>query len=701
MILIDSLTKRYSKNEIGLNNLSFDIPNKGLTIIVGESGSGKTTLLNLLSGLLKPTSGSIVVDGVDLTKLSDREIARYRGKNIGFIFQDYKLIERWTVGKNISYACELAGIKITKKEIEDICVSLELIDDSGKSLVNKKVANLSGGQKQRVAIARAIIKKPKILLCDEPTGALDKENSIQVVQKLRTISENIPVILVTHDESIINKNDYVVKLSKGEIFEIHNKPIIESRDEPKSFKAENKMNPFVVFKTAMNCLFSKKIMVAFSMILCGLSLFAFSLPLIGKSASRNYQNIQIDTLSSHKQQYAILSSDNILVSYDDDKYNYHYSGFSDQQVETIEQYNGFSYVGYDNGTRVYGLTVPRERYISSDDYKNAYEKKCLTTFANEIHFKDTSHIETIGYVKDERVTVENRFPSTANEFAITDFQADLLLEYGFTEWDSNTHEPSLNKTSFTSIDDLIGFEINGYTICGVVKSPASKEIFDTVGKKNGNETEIDKVANEYHFLNETVWIAAEGETRTGQTLVRLDKGASALKKLLNDLHFVDYDHLNTKHKHNVALATPYDESINLAIGVLDNKITRTVLMIVSGVFCAIVFILNLFTLSGIFALKKKELGVICCLGGSKSFNVCVCLIEALLIAIGSALVTFAASLIYVLSVNSQWNVMALMLMPLDALLVLGICLVLVLASSIHSLLKVSRSEIVDLVKEQE
>ena len=111
MILIDSLTKRYSKNEIGLNNLSFDIPNKGLTIIVGESGSGKTTLLNLLSGLLKPTSGSIVVDGVDLTKLSDREIARYRGKNIGFIFQDYKLIERWTVGKNISYACELAGIK--------------------------------------------------------------------------------------------------------------------------------------------------------------------------------------------------------------------------------------------------------------------------------------------------------------------------------------------------------------------------------------------------------------------------------------------------------------------------------------------------------------------------------------------------------------------------------------------------------------
>ena len=701
MIIVKSVNKTYSDQTKALIDINLEIPSTGLFFVLGKSGSGKTTLLNLLSALDKPDTGNIVVDDLNISELNEKQSALFRSNNVGFVFQQYNLIERWTVEKNISFALELAGKPIDKNKIKKVCSELGLLDDSGEPLVNKKVANLSGGQKQRVAIARAIIKKPKILLCDEPTGALDKENSIQVVQKLRTISENIPVILVTHDESIINKNDYVVKLSKGEIFEIHNKPIIESRDEPKSFKAENKMNPFVVFKTAMNCLFSKKIMVAFSMILCGLSLFAFSLPLIGKSASRNYQNIQIDTLSSHKQQYAILSSDNILVSYDDDKYNYHYSGFSDQQVEMIEQYNGFSYVGYDNGTRVYGLTVPRERYISSDDYKNAYEKKCLTTFANEIHFKDTSQIETIGYVKDERVTVENRFPSTAIEFAITDFQADLLLEYGFTEWDSNTHEPSRNKTSFTSIDDLIGFEINGYTICGVVKSPASKEIFDTVGKKNGNETEIDKVANEYHFLNETVWIAAEGETRTGQTLVRLDKGASALKKLLNDLHFVDYDHLNTKHKHNVALATPYDESINLAIGVLDNKITRTVLMIVSGVFCAIVFILNLFTLSGIFALKKKELGVICCLGGSKSFNVCVCLIEALLIAIGSALVTFAVSLIYVLSVNSQWNVMALMLMPLDALLVLGICLVLVLASSIHSLVKVSRSEIVDLVKEQE
>ena len=342
MIIVKSVNKTYSDQTKALIDINLEIPSTGLFFVLGKSGSGKTTLLNLLSALDKPDTGNIVVDDLNISELNEKQSALFRSNNVGFVFQQYNLIERWTVEKNISFALELAGKPIDKNKIKKVCSELGLLDDSGEPLVNKKVANLSGGQKQRVAIARAIIKKPKILLCDEPTGALDKENSIQVVQKLRTISENIPVILVTHDESIINKNDYVVKLSKGEIFEIHNKPIIESRDEPKSFKAENKMNPFVVFKTAMNCLFSKKIMVAFSMILCGLSLFAFSLPLIGKSASRNYQNIQIDTLSSHKQQYAILSSDNILVSYDDDKYNYHYSGFSDQQVETIEQYNGLT-----------------------------------------------------------------------------------------------------------------------------------------------------------------------------------------------------------------------------------------------------------------------------------------------------------------------------------------------------------------------
>ena len=321
MIIVKSVNKTYSDQTKALIDINLEIPSTGLFFVIGKSGSGKTTLLNLLSALDKPDTGNIVVDDLNISELNEKQSALFRSNNVGFVFQQYNLIERWTVEKNISFALELAGKPIDKNKIKKVCSELGLLDDSGEPLVNKKVANLSGGQKQRVAIARAIIKKPKILLCDEPTGALDKENSIQVVQKLRTISENIPVILVTHDESIINKNDYVVKLSKGEIFEIHNKPIIESRDEPKSFKAENKMNPFVVFKTAMNCLFSKKIMVAFSMILCGLSLFAFSLPLIGKSASRNYQNIQIDTLSSHKQQYAILSSDNILVSYDDDKYN--------------------------------------------------------------------------------------------------------------------------------------------------------------------------------------------------------------------------------------------------------------------------------------------------------------------------------------------------------------------------------------------
>ncbi len=701
MILINSLTKHYSKNEIGVNNLSFELPNKGLTIIVGESGSGKTTLLNLLSGLIRPTNGSITIDGIDITKLSDRKMAKYRGQNIGFIFQDYKLIERWTVYKNILYASELAGIKISKKEIEDICVSLELIDENGLPLLKKKVANLSGGQKQRVAIARAVIKKPKLLLCDEPTGSLDEENSLQIMSKLRTISHDTQVIVVTHNESLIDKNDYLLRLQNGEIIETRNVPKIENTTYGSVVTGGKMSHSFAAIKTAWNCLLSKKVTVIFSALLSGLSMFVFSLPLVGKSSVRNHQSIQIDTLYSHKQKYAILGADNILVSYDDDKYNYHYLGFSDQQVEKIEQYNGFDYVSYDTGTKVYGETAPRGKYISSDDYKNAYEKKCLTTFANEIHFKAVSDIEQIGYAKDERVTVENRFPSTAKEFAITDFQADVLLEYGFAEWDNITHEPSSNKVYFSSIDELIGFKINDFTICGVVKSPNSKEKFNKIGRTDCKEIEINKISDEYHFLNETVWVTGENETRSPYTLVRLDKGIPALKKLLNDLRFVDYDHLNMKHKHNVLLVTPYDESIGLAIGPLDHEITHNILFVVSGVFGLLVFILLLFALNAIYKLKKKELGIICCLGASKAFNVAIYLLQALIIALGSAFIAILASTIFISTINGQWGVAALALMPLDVLLIVLIPIAIAFIAAIPSLVKISKSEVVDLVKEQE
>ena len=696
MIAINSLTKHYSKNEIGVNNLSFELPNKGLTIIVGESGSGKTTLLNLLSGLIRPTDGSIAIDDIDITKLSDRKMAKYRGQNIGFVFQDYKLIERWTVCKNILYASELAGIKITMKEIEDICVSLELIDENGFPLLKKKVADLSGGQKQRVAIARAIIKKPKILLCDEPTGSLDEENSLQIMSKLRTVSHDTQVVVVTHNESLIDKNDYLLRLKNGEIIETLNVPKIENTTYGSVVTGGKMSHLLAAIKTAWDCLLSKKATAIFSALLTGLSLFVFSLPFIGKSATRNYQNIQIDTLLNYKQPYVVLGSDNIMVSYDDDRYNYHYGGFSDKQVEKIEEYNDFSFVSYEYGTRLTGETASRKNYFPI----NAYEQKCLHTFSGEIHFKDASSIKKFGYILDERVTIDSHLPNTVNEFAITDFQADVLLEYGIAEWNKETRE-SFNRVSFTSINELIGFEMNGCTICGVVKSPVSKERFIEVGKASNSDAENSRIAIEYHFLSETVWIAGENETRSNDTFLRLDKGASTLKELLKNLPFEDYDHLNSKHKHNVLLVTPFDESIDLAIGVLDLEITHNILFIVSGVFGLLVFVLLLFALNAIYKLKKKELGIICCLGASKTFNIVACLIQALIIALSGAFIAILVSTVFISIINSRWGVAASALMPLDVLLLLLIPVVVAFIASIPSLIKISKSEVVDLVKEQE
>lgn len=216
MIEIKNLTKIYkSKNTpkcIALNDLSFTLPDKGMVFVIGKSGSGKSTLLNMLGGLDNITSGEIVADGNKLSSFTPSDFNKYRSTYIGFIFQDYHLLDDLTIAQNIKLALDISNVK-GKKIISE---TLKKVDLEGYE--KRYPRELSGGQKQRVAIARALAKNPKLILGDEPTGNLDNKTSTQVLDLLKEVSKERLVVIVSHNLADADKYaDRIIELHEGKI----------------------------------------------------------------------------------------------------------------------------------------------------------------------------------------------------------------------------------------------------------------------------------------------------------------------------------------------------------------------------------------------------------------------------------------------------------------------------------------------------
>ena len=216
MIRAQNLTKEYkskrTKNCVALDGISFELPDKGLVFIVGKSGSGKSTLLNMLGGLDAITSGEIEAFGNELHKYSESKLYTYRSNVVGFIFQDFHLLDDLTVGQNIGLSLSINGEK------NDQAID-EIIDSVGLSGYKQRYPDeLSGGQKQRVAIARALVKNPSIILADEPTGNLDSNTTEQVIKLIKKISMEKLVVVVSHNLfDAFEYADRIIELSEGRI----------------------------------------------------------------------------------------------------------------------------------------------------------------------------------------------------------------------------------------------------------------------------------------------------------------------------------------------------------------------------------------------------------------------------------------------------------------------------------------------------
>lgn len=228
IIKFENISKIYTTglNQLkALDDVSFSLEEGKFIAILGPSGAGKSTLLNLLGGLDSPTEGKILFEGKDISNLTNDELAEYRASKVGFIFQSYNLIPTLTIKENIMLVNEIVKNPFLS---EDVLKEVGLLEHK-----NKFPTELSGGEQQRVSIARAIAKNPKVLLCDEPTGALDSETGVKILKLLLTMAKNYQktIVIVTHNQSIAKMADIVIRVRNGKITEFISQENPLSADE--------------------------------------------------------------------------------------------------------------------------------------------------------------------------------------------------------------------------------------------------------------------------------------------------------------------------------------------------------------------------------------------------------------------------------------------------------------------------------------
>ena len=338
MIKIENISKIYGKRHI-FSNFSHVFPDKGLVCLVGSSGSGKSTLLNMISGVDNQYSGVIKIDEIQLSKLTTSEALNYRIKNIGYVFQNFNLLNLDTVFNNVYLpleTCYQGKSFILKKRVHD---ALQLVGMS--KLEKQRINKLSGGEKQRVAIARALINDPKVILCDEPTGALDERNAESVFALLKEISKRTLVIVATHDvDSIKNIADEILEIKDGDV-KVKTFKRRNAKSEQKQLigKGKERLIPTVslMFKIryAFQKLKAKKIRGVIMNLMLSLALTGIGLSMIITSS------VSTKVEDAFK---AILNGNQLVISNKNENENTFTSTYSTQYKKVEEIYLKYQYL---------------------------------------------------------------------------------------------------------------------------------------------------------------------------------------------------------------------------------------------------------------------------------------------------------------------------------------------------------------------
>ena len=303
MLQLKNITKDYLSGDMkvqALKGINLEFRKSEFVSILGQSGCGKTTLLNIIGGLDRYTSGDLIINGKSTKKFKDKDWDAYRNYSVGFVFQNYNLIPHQTVLSNVELALTLSGV--SKKERKQKAIAA--LEKVGlKDQIHKKPNQMSGGQMQRVAIARALVNDPDIILADEPTGALDTETSVQIMNILKEISENKLIIMVTHNPELAEKySSRIVKILDGKIMDDSN-PYTEEDRKNENMQAKSgktSMNYLTALSLSLNNLMTKKGRTFLTAFAGSIGIIGIALILSLSNGVQKYiQKVQEDTLSSY------------------------------------------------------------------------------------------------------------------------------------------------------------------------------------------------------------------------------------------------------------------------------------------------------------------------------------------------------------------------------------------------------------------
>ena len=463
MLKLENITKIYEGKDfkqIALNDITIAFRKNEFVSILGPSGSGKTTLLNIIGGLDKYTQGNLIIDGVSTRKYKERDWNNYRSKKVGFIFQNYNLINHQTVLSNVLLSLNIGGepkresIKLAKKVLSD--VGLE-------NYIKKKPKQLSGGQMQRVAIARALVTNPDIILCDEPTGALDSQTSIQIMEILKNISKEKLVIMVTHNVTLANKySDRVIALKDG-IITYDTNPYEEENYCLKKIKSKRKsMNKFTSLSLSLQNLLTKKSRTLLTSFAGSIGIIGIALVLsLSKGAQKYINKIEKDTFSSYpitiEKSYIDYQNmfdkenesckDGNICSINDLTNNV----VNDNKINSISKFSNMLKQNYEDINN-YTLDINYNYDIDLNIYKD--NKRVENT---SLYFKE--FFDSNSPLLKEYTLIYGKLPEKYNELVIvTDENGKLplsLLQSLFTNEDID-----FDKTINISYDKLINSKFN-------------------------------------------------------------------------------------------------------------------------------------------------------------------------------------------------------------------------------------------------
>lgn len=518
MIEAKNLRKRYSPKKgvevNALDDVSLRLPDTGMVFVLGKSGSGKSTLLNVLGGLDTIDSGEIFIKGQSSKEFKQSHFDSYRNTYVGFIFQEYNILEEFTVGANIALAIELQGRKATNEEINSILAEVDLA-----GLGARKPNELSGGQKQRVAIARALVKNPEIIMADEPTGALDSNTGRQVFDTLKELSKKKLVLIVSHDRefselyadriieladgkiisdveydkeatenaeepnlSYVGKeitikdgyeltdadriaiNEYIKKVKSNTSLIINDKrqnKIFKNTDEDKipprtnkDFKLiKSKLSIKNAFKLGSSGLKYKKVRLVFTIFL---SFIAFALFGLADSVA-SYDSITTctDSLIDSGIDYASFQKQTKWIYNEDDPDDFYWEGWdkfiSKDELAILEQQTGLKYTPVLGGWSLeLGYTSEVPSSSTSSDSRYDWTRIYPNKFSGVASLNDQM-ISSYGY------SLTGALPANKNEIVLPSFIAEYYVKMGFLQYNKQTDKSDI--VTINSVNDMIGKEI--------------------------------------------------------------------------------------------------------------------------------------------------------------------------------------------------------------------------------------------------